>query len=327
MNYIFALFIFINVLFYEQTIDKYLLLWYYYSYSKQWRCKIYKYKFETVEDKAAEWNVTPRHVQYLCRTGKIKGAVKRAGSWFIPDDVPTPLKNTKSNAADFEFVGTKSNIFNSAIELFLLKGFDNVSLRTIAHKVGIQQSTLYNHFKSKQDILNTIYDFYCHHFLKERPSLECMKTKMETEEIMDIIRHIRYDFKEEHLQKMNDITRIVFQRIAIDERAREIGKSLMVDEGVKYVEDVFNLGIKNSRFIPFDTHIMAVFINAVRIFTLYNWIVDPSPDNMKKLALDENMLYKYAAKFIKDLKLPDKNKQNSIFQSVKEEEDCILWSE
>lgn len=260
--------------------------------------------YETVEEKAAEWNLTPRHVQYLCRTGKIKGALKRAGSWFIPNDTPIPAKNTKANAKNFKYVGTKNRVFNSSIELFMLKGFNDVSLRDIANDVGIRQSTIYNHFRSKQEILDTIYDFFCHYYLKDRPSLADMETVLQNESLMEIIRCIRYDFKEDYQQKMSDITKIIFQRIAIDDRAKEIGNSLMIRDGIKYVEDVFNKAIEIGRFAPFDTHSMAIFINGIRIFTLYNWILDPLSDNLSNLAEDEQTLYQYAARFVTDLKLP-----------------------
>lgn len=257
--------------------------------------------YKTIEEKAVEWGLSSRHIQHLCRRGKIDGAIKRAGSWFVPSDVPSPAQNSKTGVKNFDFIGTKKKIFNSAIELFVSAGFDNVSLRDIANKVGIRQSTIYNHFKSKQEILDAIYNFYTYYYLKDRLSLHDMEAKLQSKSVLDIIGYIRYDFGEEYQQKMSDITKIVFQRIGIDARAKEISKSLMVEEGVKYVEDVFNIGIKNGRFAPFDTHIAAVFINSVRIFTLYNWIVDSSPEHMMKLLEDEQVLYKYVAGFLVDI--------------------------
>lgn len=259
--------------------------------------------YKTVEEKAAEWGLSSRHIQYLCRTGKIEGAVKRAGSWFVPNETLSPAQNSKSrlNAGNLNFIGTKKKIFNSAVELFVSKGFDNVSLRDIADKVGIRQSTIYNHFKSKQEILDSIYEFYKVYFLKDRLSLEDMEVKLQNDNLIDIIKYIRYDFDKEYEHKMSDITKIIFQRISIDDRARNIFKTLMVDEGINYVENVFNIGIKKGRFAPFDTHAMSVFINSIRIFTLYNWIADPSVDYMTRLLEDEQTLYKYAAGFITDL--------------------------
>lgn len=263
----------------------------------------------TIEEKAAEWNISTRHIQFLCREGKIEGAVKRAGAWFIPDNAPTPVKNTKSNVTGFKFAGTKKRIFNSAIELFASNGFNNVSFKDIADSVEIRQSTVYTHFKTKQDILGTIYDFYCHHYIKERLSLNDMELIIQKESLMDIIKYIRYEFKDEYRQKMSDITKIILQRIGIDERAKGIAKSLVVSEGIKYVENVFDIAVESGRLAPFDTHIMAVFINIVRIFTLYYWILKPEPSiyNMTDLLEDEQELYKYASKFLVDLRPPDKN--------------------
>jgi len=263
--------------------------------------------YKTIKEKAIEWNVSLQHVQYLCRGGKIEGAIKRAGAWFIPDDTPNPIKNTKSGTKGFQFIGTKNKIFNSAIKLFMMKGFNNVTLRDLADDVGIRQATIYNHFKSKQEILDAIYDFYCHYYLKDRPSMEDMEPVIQNATPLEIIGKIRYDFQEDYEQEMSDITKIIFQMLAIDDRAREIGKSLMVDEGVKYVEDIFNRGIEIGRFAPFNTHALAVFINSVRIFSLYNWIVDPSPANMEKLDGDEHALYQYATGFLTDLNPPTKN--------------------
>ena len=43
-----------------------------------------------------------------------------------------------------------------ALNLFSVKGYDPVSVRDIAYAVGIKESSLYNHFKNKQDIFDSI---------------------------------------------------------------------------------------------------------------------------------------------------------------------------
>lgn len=53
-------------------------------------------------------------------------------------------------------MGTKENIINTSLKLFSVGGYDAVSMRDIADSVGIRQSSIYKHFKSKQDILDTI---------------------------------------------------------------------------------------------------------------------------------------------------------------------------
>lgn len=47
---------------------------------------------------------------------------------------------------------TKQNIEDAAVDLFAERGFDAVSLREIAERVGLQVGSLYNHITSKQDL-------------------------------------------------------------------------------------------------------------------------------------------------------------------------------
>ena len=51
---------------------------------------------------------------------------------------------------------TKRQILDAAIEQFSKRGFTAVSIRDISGAVGIKESSVYNHFSSKQDILDAI---------------------------------------------------------------------------------------------------------------------------------------------------------------------------
>lgn len=51
---------------------------------------------------------------------------------------------------------TKEKIFDVSLELFSQKGFNNTSVRQIAREVGIKESSIYNHYPSKQAILDEI---------------------------------------------------------------------------------------------------------------------------------------------------------------------------
>ena len=55
---------------------------------------------------------------------------------------------------------TKEKIINESLTLFSIKGFNAISVRDIAKAVGIKASSLYNHFKNKQDIFDTIVGIY-----------------------------------------------------------------------------------------------------------------------------------------------------------------------
>lgn len=58
--------------------------------------------YMTLKEASEKWGVTPRQINYLCASGRIPGAVKRATIWLIPKDAEKPadrrFKNTKNNS-------------------------------------------------------------------------------------------------------------------------------------------------------------------------------------------------------------------------------------
>jgi AcrR family transcriptional regulator len=56
-------------------------------------------------------------------------------------------------------MSTRETIIREALNLFSVKGYDAVSLRDIASRVGIKESSLYNHFKNKQDLFDSIVEW------------------------------------------------------------------------------------------------------------------------------------------------------------------------
>ena len=51
---------------------------------------------------------------------------------------------------------TKQVILEAALELFAVNGYDGVTVADIADAVGIKAASLYKHYKSKQDIFDSI---------------------------------------------------------------------------------------------------------------------------------------------------------------------------
>ena len=261
------------------------------------------FEYKTVEEKALEWGVTLRHVQHLCRAGKIDGAVKRAGAWFIPCDALSPIKNTKADDKSLRFVGTKKKIFENSIKLFTQRGYENVSISDIADSVGIWQSAVYNHFKSKQEILETIYEFYYHNYVTNRPSMDIFETELQAGSTMDIVtKGFIYEFDESVIGKMFDITKIIMQRMTTDAKAAELFQKLLLEEGISFVEGGFNRAVEIGKLAPFDIHTISVLINCVRLYTLLWWMAAPSDEVRMKVAKDEQAMYEHIVSLLTDLK-------------------------
>ena len=47
-------------------------------------------EYMTVIEAAEKWDISTRRIQLLCAEDRIEGAVKRAGSWFLPANTKKP---------------------------------------------------------------------------------------------------------------------------------------------------------------------------------------------------------------------------------------------
>ncbi len=83
-------------------------------------------------------------------------------------------------------IETTNKILEVSAALFARKGFDGTSLQEISDAVGIKESSLYNHFRSKEGILEALLQIFREKAPESRPSeaeLEKMLMIMEPEEI------------------------------------------------------------------------------------------------------------------------------------------------
>ena len=53
-------------------------------------------------------------------------------------------------------MGTKERIMEEALTMFSTRGYEGTSVKNIAEAVGIKDSSLYKHYKSKKEIFDTI---------------------------------------------------------------------------------------------------------------------------------------------------------------------------
>jgi AcrR family transcriptional regulator len=75
----------------------------------------------------------------------------------------------KTKVKTVEKKSTKEQILDAAIDLFSQKGYDAVSIREIARTVGINEASIYNHYKGKEDIMDSIIGFLISEFNREPP--------------------------------------------------------------------------------------------------------------------------------------------------------------
>lgn len=137
-------------------------------------------------------------------------------------------------------MNTKDRILEAAIDLFAQKGFNDVSVREITRAVGIKESSLYNHFASKQQILDEIFDYLKRQYdamTMPEESVADMMANLTTEGVIDISLKSFQAFLGNAL--FVKIWRILSIERYTNPRARELFNRHFIDEPMEYQARVF----------------------------------------------------------------------------------------
>ena len=87
---------------------------------------------------------------------------------------------------------TQNKILQTAAQLFARKGYENVSVREIAKGAGVKESSIYNHFKNKQDILETLIREFSVRAPHSRPSYEQLEAMVAIMSLREILKNIMF---------------------------------------------------------------------------------------------------------------------------------------
>ena len=196
---------------------------------------------------------------------------------------------------------TKEKILNKALTLLSSKGFEAVSVKEIAAEVGIKDSSLYKHFKSKQEIFDTILEECCHrssaYFEKygisedlDEDTLNKLKS-LSNEEFIEIALGLFEQF-------LFDDYIIEFRKILTIEqynssKMSELFQMIFMDSIMNYLKQIFQMFIDDGIFIEEDVNFLADEFYAP-VFMMY-YQLDTNQNSEKNL---REYLKKHFMKFI-----------------------------
>ena len=185
---------------------------------------------------------------------------------------------------------TKNLILTTALDLFSEKGFDGVSVRDIAKQVGVRESALYKHFKSKQEILDKIAEKMStevHEVYKNVQAPEALGsdiagayTKISEKKLCEMVWNVFQVFTgETELAK--------FRRLLFHEKHNKnfaaYYNSFFLDGVVKSQADTFSKLIKAGVFKKQDANIMAMqFYSPVLFLFMKSDCGNTSEEEIKK---------------------------------------------
>jgi len=162
-------------------------------------------------------------------------------------------------------VHTKDKIFSTALRLFAINGYENVSVRTIADVVGIKVSSIYNHFENKEQILEACYKYYIDNRYLARLGREQYEPIIKNGTKDEIIRIINYEYHESVMDNMIMALLVVFSRIYTDTKASDILAD-EINNALAYQKEFFWTGIEVGRFAEFDIEPVGLIYLGSRMF-------------------------------------------------------------
>lgn len=141
---------------------------------------------------------------------------------------------------------TKDKIFDTALDLFSKKGYDSVSVRTIASEVGIKESSIYNHYSSKKDILMSILNYFEEYF-KGNPLDDENIRKLLEENPEEFYHQGSEMFKQQIFEeKILKIMKLIFVQMYQIDEVKEFFLREILGGSIDFWSDVFEILIQKN---------------------------------------------------------------------------------
>ncbi len=151
---------------------------------------------------------------------------------------------------------TKEKILKVSLKLFSAKGYKATTVRDIAGAMGVKQSALYNHFKNKDEILETLISNLTSSAIvtlfDDKDTQELQKQgKALLASIATTFKLIGFDGQNEALYKL------LMQEIFRNERIREIYNEHFYQENVKKLSGIFFGMMQSEQIASSDPLLLA----------------------------------------------------------------------
>lgn len=165
-----------------------------------------------------------------------------------------------------EYKNTKEKILVQSLKLFSINGFEAVSIRTIADAVGIGNSALYKHYKSKREIFDSIVQMEKERYLKACSS--AMEKMRDLENVKKItLEMFKFQTTDESI--------VAFRRLLLIEKFRDpeiagIYKNFFIDIPIQYQIKIFKKLQKNGLMIQGNAQVFAMEFYSP--FYLYHFV-------------------------------------------------------
>lgn len=143
---------------------------------------------------------------------------------------------------------TKQKIFEASARLFAKEGYYGVSMREIAKEVGIKESSIYNHYKNKEEILSSLLDYFAEKLTVYRPSEEEIENMLDYMSVEDVFKQFIINFGKSLNGTLDTIARIVYTEQFRNEKAKQLMLENLIDEPSRFAARVLRI-MKRKKLI------------------------------------------------------------------------------
>lgn len=149
--------------------------------------------------------------------------------------------------------GTKWEIFRAAVDLFAKYGYSKVSMGLIASEVGISASSIYNHFPSKESILNKVFEYMEYYHNQYQPATNELLQYLETHSCMETFQKAMFVFPEGLAEQIDKIRTVVLNA----PKGAALLHKLSFAASYDCIRSLLERMLEQDRIEPIDVHVYA----------------------------------------------------------------------
>lgn len=165
-----------------------------------------------------------------------------------------------------------SQIITAAEDVFTKKGFAEARMDDIAEETGLSKGSLYNYFKSKDDLIIAILDRIFQREFKMFDEID-LSTMSATETVNHFVDTVAKD-----IRLMLRLMPIAYEFLALAFRNKTVQKALKVyvNRYMDILVPIIENGIASGEFKEVDPKEVAIAMGAVLEGTILIWVYDKS---------------------------------------------------
>ena len=193
---------------------------------------------------------------------------------------------------------TKSEIMNTALDVFAQKGYEGTILKDIADQLNVTKSALYKHYESKEALWDALIDYVERYYGENFGGTESIVIPNSLDELEELsLRQIRFTMHDEMVRR---VRKLLTMKQFRNERIKALTEKYFHSNIVSIYTTIFR-GMAERDLIQMDDPELLAFEYTAPISMLIQ-VYDREPDRESEIhqKIQEHIHY-----FISVLQLPD----------------------